>query len=106
VKEESRATWCTTVQINSEGREQSDLTYNFQADCGLTVVGREQSNLNYNSANQQWRKGAEQPDAQWYKLPVKKGSTATWHTTVQITSEERKHSDLTHNIAHYGADRC
>jgi len=36
------------VHITSEGREQSDLTYNLQTDCGLTVVGREQSDLTYN----------------------------------------------------------
>jgi len=50
------------VQITSEGREQSDpskereqsdLIYNLQTDCGLTVGGREQSDLTYNSANYQ-----------------------------------------------------
>ena len=56
------------MQITSEGREHSDLTYNsagftvgerehsdlmynLQTDCGLTVVGREQSDLTHNSAN-------------------------------------------------------
>jgi len=42
-----------TVQITSEEREQSDLTYNLQTDCGLTVVGREHSDLTHNSANYQ-----------------------------------------------------
>jgi len=72
------------------------LSYFFgrrQADCGLTVVGREHSDLTYNSANYQWRKGAERPDLQQCKLPVKEGSKATWLTTVHITSEEREHSD-------------
>ena len=41
------------MQITSEGREHSDLTYNLQTDCGLTVVGREQSDLTYNSTNYQ-----------------------------------------------------
>ena len=36
------------MQITSEGREHSDLTYNLQTDCGLTIVGREQSDLMYN----------------------------------------------------------
>jgi len=57
------------VQITSEGREQSDLTYNLQTDCGLTVVGREQSDLTYNIshcvADRCW-KGAKQPDRQHY----------------------------------------
>ena len=64
------------------------------------------------------RKGAERPDLQQCKLPVKEGSTVTWHTiykltvafllyeesratwltTVQITSEGREHSDLTYNL--------
>jgi len=74
--------------------------------CGLTVVGREQSNLTYNSTNYQWRKEAKQPDTQQCKLPVKEGSTATWLTTVQINSEGREHSNLTHNIAHCDTDRC
>jgi len=169
------------VQITSEEREYSDLMYNLQTDCGLTVVGREQSDLTYNSANYQWRKraqrpniqftnwlwpyccrkGAQRPDTQQYKLSVKAGSTVTWHTilltvlqtivgreqsdlidnticscadhcwkgakrpdlqqckltvkegstatwciTMQITSEGREHSDLTHNIAHCNADCC
>ena len=41
------------LQEYSEGREHSDLTYNLQTNCGLTVVGREQSDLTYNSANYQ-----------------------------------------------------
>ena len=52
------------------------------------------------------RKGAEWPNLQQCKLTVKEGSTATWHTTMQITSEGREHSNLTHNIAHCDADRC
>jgi len=126
LEEGSTVTWLTTVQITSEGREHSNLTYNLQTDCGFTVGGREHSNLTYNSANYQWRKRAKRPDVQfgnWLwpyccrkeaqqpdlhqcKLPVKKGSTATWHTTVQITSEGKKHSNLTHNIAHCVADHC
>jgi len=49
------------VQITSEGREQSDLTYNLQTDYGLTVVGREQSDLINNticSCTDCCRKGA------------------------------------------------
>jgi len=73
-----------------------------------------------------WRKGAEQPDLQQCKLPVKEGSTvtwrtiykltvallleegsrATWLTTVQITSEGREHSNLMHNIAPCVTDHC
>jgi len=41
------------MKITSEGREQSDLTYNLQTDCGFTVGEREQSDLTYNSANYQ-----------------------------------------------------
>jgi len=126
VKEGSKATWHTTVQITSKGREQSNLTYNLQTDCSLTVVGREHSDLTHNSAYYQWRKGAKQPDvqftnwlwpyccrkgaqrpdAQQCKLPVKEGSTATWRTTVQTTSEGREHSNLTYNISHCVTDRC
>jgi len=47
----SKATWLTTVQITSEGREQSNLTYNLQTNYGLTVVGREHNDLTYNSTN-------------------------------------------------------
>ena len=115
------------MQITSKGREHSDLTYNLQTDCSLTVVGREHSDLMHNSANYQWRKGAQQPNVQYCslchrlllkgskatwsdlqqcKLTVKEGSTVTWRTTMQITSEGREHSDLTHNIAHCVADRC
>jgi len=45
-----------------------------------TVVGREQSNL---IDNKTWE-----------------GRRATWHTTVQTTSVERKQSNLTYNISH------
>ena len=31
------------------------------------------------------RKGAERPDLQQYKLPVKKESTATWRTICELT---------------------
>ena len=44
-----------------------------------------------------WRKGAEQPDLQQCKLPVKEGSTATWCTiflTVSQTIVGREQSDL------------
>jgi len=67
----------TTVQITSEEREQSDLTYNLQTDCGLTIVGREQSDLMYNL-----------------------------QTDYGLTVVGREHSDLTHNIAHCDADHC
>ena len=65
------------MQITSEGREQSDLTYNLQTDCGLTIVGREQSDLMYNL-----------------------------QTDYGLTVVGREHSDLTHNIAHCDADHC
>ena len=77
--EGSRATWLTTVQITSERREYSDLTYNLQTDCGLTVIGREHSDLTHNSANYQWRKRAQRPDAQYSSLchrPLLEGSKA------------------------------
>ena len=129
LEKESRATWLTTVQITSEGKEQSDLTYNLQTNCGLTVVGRKQSNLTYNSANYQWRKGTQQPDvqftnwlwpyccrkgaqrpdAQQCKLPVKEGSTATWHTILLIVSQTvvgREQSDLIDNTICSCTDRC
>jgi len=117
------------VQITSEGRKQSDLTYNLQADYGLTIVGREQSNLTYNSANYQWRKGAqrpdiqfaswlwpyccrkgaEQPDLQQCKLPVKERSTVTWCTillTVLQTVVGKEQSDLMDNTICSCTDRC
>jgi len=116
------------VQITSEGREQSDLTYNLRTDCGLTVVGREQSDLTHNSVNYQWRKGAQQPDAQYCslwpyccrkraewpdaqqcKLPVKEGSTATWRTillTVSQTVVGREQSDLIDNTICCCTDYC
>jgi len=57
------------VQITSEEREQSDLMYNLQTDCGLTVVEKEHSDLTYNIAHCDadccW-KGAKQPDEQHY----------------------------------------
>jgi len=129
VKERSIVTWLITVQITSEGREQSDLTYNLQTDCGFTVGEREQSNLIYNSAYYQWRKGAKRPDVQFtnwlwpyccvsgrcapflqqYKLPVKEGSTATWCTillTVSQTIVGREQSDLMDNTICCCTDRC
>jgi len=61
------------VQINSEeGREHSDLTYNLQTDCGLTVVEREHSNLTYNL-----------------------------QTDCGLTVVGREQSDLMHNSANY-----
>jgi len=97
----SKATWLTTVRITSEGREQSDLTYNLQADCGLTVVGREHSDLTYNSANYQWRKRAQRPDVQYFSLchrPLLEGSKATWWTTLSTAAQTvvgRERSGLT-----------
>jgi len=46
------------------------------------------------------RKGAEQPDTQQYKLPVKEGSRAIWHTiflTMLQTVVGREQSDLIDN---------
>jgi len=129
LEEGSRATWLTTVQITSEGREQSNLTYNLWTDCGLTVVGREHSDLTHNSANYQWRKGAQWPDVQftnWLwpyccrkgaqrpdrqqcKLPVKEGSRVTWRTiflTVSQTVVGREQSDLIDNTICSCTDRC
>jgi len=112
LEEGSRATWLTTVQITSEGREQSDLTYNLQTDCGLTVVGREQSDLMHNSANYQWRKGAERPDVQYFSLcrrPLLKGSKATWWTTLSAAAQTvggREQSDLMDNTICSCTDRC
>ena len=70
------------MQITSEEREHSDLTYNLQTDCGLTVVGREHSDLTHNiahcDADRCW-KGAKQPDGQHYLLlhrPLLEGSIA------------------------------
>ena len=80
----------------------------------------DKSDLTYNSANYQWRKGAERPDIQFVnwlwpycyrkgaqrpdlqqcKLPVKERSTATWHTillTVTQTVVGREQSDLIDN---------
>jgi len=65
------------VQITSEGREQSNLMYNLQTDCGLTVVGREYSDLMYNL-----------------------------QTDCDLTVVGREQSDLTYNISHCVADRC
>ena len=118
------------MQINS-GKIQ--INWNRQwakrADCGITVVGREQSNLTYNSANYQWRKGAQRPDVQftnWLwpyccrkgaqrpdlqqcKLTVKEGSTATWRTiflTVSQTVVGREQSDLIDNTICSCTDHC
>jgi len=65
------------VQITSEGREQSNLMYNLQTDCGLTVVGREYSDLMYNL-----------------------------QTDCDLTVVGREQSDLTYNISHCVADHC
>ena len=98
-------TWLTTMQITSEGREQSDLTYNLQTDC----EGREHSDLTHNNANYQWRKGAERPNSQQYKLPVKEGSRATWRTiflTASQTVVGREQSDLMDNTICSCTDSC
>ena len=47
------------------------------------------------------RKGAKRPDVQQCKLLVKEGSRATWHITVQTTSEKREQSNLMHNSVNY-----
>jgi len=100
------------VQITSEGREQSDLTYNLQTDCGLTVVERKHSDLTYNSANYQWRKEAEQPDVQYFSLcrrPLLEGSKATWWTTlfaVVQTVVGREQSNLMDNTICSCTDHC
>jgi len=110
--EGSRATWLTTVQITSEGREQSNLTYNLQTDCGLTVVGREHSDLTHNSANYQWRKGAQRPDAQYCSLcrrPLLEESKATWWTTLSAVVQTivgREQSNLMDNTICSCADHC
>jgi len=118
------------MQINS-GKIQ--INWNRQwakrAGCGLTVGGREHSDLTYNSANYQWRKrakrpdiqfanwlwpyccrkGAERPDLQQCKLPVKERSTATWHTiflTVSQTVVGREQSDLMDNTICSCTDCC
>jgi len=132
LEERSRVTWLTTVQITSEGREQSDLTYNLQTNCGLTVVGREHSdltynlqtdcgltvverehsNLTYNSANYQWRKGVEQPDIQYFSLcrrPLLEGSKATWWTTLSAAAQTvvgREQSNLINNTIYSCTDCC
>jgi len=99
----SIATWHTTVQTTSERREQNDLTYNLQTDYGLTVVEREHSDLTHNSANYQWRKGAQRPDIQYFSLchrPLLEGSKATWWTTLSAaawTIVGREQSNLMDN---------
>jgi len=100
-------------RINSNKLGKIGINWNRQwakrADCGLTVVGREHSDLTYNSANYQWRKGAQRSDAQQCKLLVKEGSTATWHTillTVSQTVVGREQSDLIDNTICSCADRC
>ena len=92
VKKGSRATWYTTMQTTSEGREQSDLTHN--------------------SANYQWKKRAEWPDIQyfllWHRLLLEE-SKATWWTTLSAavqTVVEREQSDLIDNTAHCHTDYC
>ena len=92
LEEGSRATWLTTVQITSEEREQSNLTYN--------------------SANYQWRKGAERPDAQYCSLwrrPLLEGSKVTWWITLSAAAQTvvgREQSDLIDNTICSCADRC
>jgi len=66
------------VQITSEGREQSDLTYNLQTDCGLTVVGRKQSDLERREHND---------------------LTYNLQTDCGLTVVGREHSNLTYNSA-------
>jgi len=96
VKEGSTATWLTTVQT----------------DCGLTVVGREHSNLTHNSANYQWRKGAQQPDIQYFSLCRRlllEESKATWWTTLSAAAQTivgREQSDLMDNTICSCADYC
>jgi len=41
---------------------------NLLTACDLAVVEREQNDLTDNTSNYCWRKGAEQPNAQHYKL--------------------------------------
>jgi len=98
--ERSRATWRTTVQTTSEGREQSDLTHN-SANYQWRK-GAKRPDVQF--TNWLWpyccRKGAEWPDAQQCKLPVKEGSRATWRTiflTMSQTVVEREQSDLIDN---------
>jgi len=112
LEEGSTATWLTTVQINSKGREQSNLTYNLWANYGLTVVGREHSDLTYNSANYQWRKGAQRPDAQYCSLwhrPLLEGSKATWWTILSVAMQTvvgREQSNLIDNTTYCHIDCC
>jgi len=96
-----RCSRLTTVQITSKEREHSDLMYNLQTDCGLTVVGREHSDLMHNSANYQWRKGAQRPDVQYCSLCRRlllEGSKVTWWTTLSAAVQTivgRERSGLT-----------
>jgi len=56
-----------------------------------------------------WRKGAEQPDLQQCKLPVKEGSRATWRTiflTVSQTVVGREQSNLMDNTICSCTDCC
>ena len=92
VKKGSRATWYTTMQTTSEGREQSDLTHN--------------------SANYQWKKRAEWPDIQyfllWHRLLLEE-SKATWWTTLSAAVQTvvgREQSNLMNNTICSCADRC
>jgi len=95
LEEGSRATWLTTVQITSEGREQSDLTYNI-IHC---------------IADRCW-KGAERPDEQHYlqlHRPLLEGSRATWWTTLSAAAQTvvgREQSDLMDNTICSCTDCC
>ena len=73
LEEGSRATWHTTVQITSEGREHSNLTYN----------------ISHCVADRCW-KGAQQPDGQHYlqlHRPLLEGSKVTWWTTLSVAAQ-------------------
>jgi len=109
LEEGSRATWLTTVHITSEGREQSDLTYNsvnYQWRKGAKRPDIQFTNWLWPYC---WRKGAKRPDAQQCKLLVKEGSKATWHTillTVSQTIVGREQSDLIDNTICSCMDHC
>jgi len=83
-----------------------------RAGWGLTVLGREHSNLTYNSANYQWRKGAQRPDTQYcllWRRPLLEGSKATWWTTLSAAAQtvvEREQSNLMDNTIYSCTDHC
>jgi len=92
------------MQTTSIRKKQSNLTYNLQADCGLTSVGREQCDLTYNSANYQWRKRAQGPDTQQCKLLVKEGKAMgrrfqTWTIEARQWPQNGRGSPDSANIA-------